>query len=637
MIWLLAGSWVFCGPPWVGVGSLTDPASILCAAADGGPPSTLLPPAMAVAATLPKSRSSTSSAAAPLKQPGDEEGDGAIRKLYADKKLFNREEYPPLRRIFAQRLERAHGTEMRRGFADEAEKMTAWLNSHADLKEELLTAVDPNSDNVAEVFALLRQLVDKFPKEVNDYGELAIATAVVWDQERAVYDHRHHQRRAKALLPEGQLDALENFQYLVASDRVLQRVRFLPWEFLVHVVNHKTPLGERQWAVAKYLPSRVMIGRCYKDVPYDDAMLDSNSTTARLNGKPYTLESIRSFGGVCALQADFASRVAKSLAVPAAYVGGEAKSGEMHAWVMWVELKGLSKDNISFSLESFGRYRGDKYYVGVLTDPQTGQRITDRQLELRLHTVGVNPPAKRQAALIVQALPMLREKVPLGAKEELAFLGKVIRLSPGNEEAWRAVASLSKEKRIDKQQVKAMMQMVDKLFVTFAMFPDFTWEVFDDLITFQNDSKQRPLLYGRLVQLYEQAARPDLACEARLKYADYLIAEARHKEAVEGLALTIKRFPDEGRYVPKMLDKLEKACRSVDDSAGHLVRFYQQFLPLVPPLRDDRVSPYCVEIYHRAIQVFQQNGRKDLAALCEARLAQIQAAGRQSKEPSKGR
>ena len=84
------------------------------------------------------------------------------------------------------------------------------------------------------------------------------------------------------------------------------------------------------------------------------------------------------------MQADFAARVAKSLGVPAEYVGGEANSGVLHAWVMWVEVKGVRKDAVAFSLESHGRYFGDNYYVGTLLDPEDGQTITDRELERRL-------------------------------------------------------------------------------------------------------------------------------------------------------------------------------------------------------------------------------------------------------------
>jgi hypothetical protein len=566
-------------------------------------------------------------AAPPPEQPVVEdlaaEDEKAILALYAANRLLDRREYPALRKLYARRFERDHLPQIQEGLGADYEKVMAWLNSNNELKEELYTAIDPAADNVPRVFRLIGDLIEKYPAEVAEYGELAIATAVVWDKERAVYDYGHHQARTKSTMPDGLMTALDNFNYLAVGDKVLQRVRYLPWEFLVHVVDHKTPMDDRRWAVVNYLPFRAMFGRCYGDVPYDTEMLDSGSERARMNGKPYTLPNLKTFGGVCAMQADFASRVGKCLAVPAAYVSGEARSGDRHAWVMWVELKSVTKDNIAFSLESHGRYSGDRYYVGTLEDPHTGKGMTDRQLEVRLHTVGMNPLAKRQASMVMRAFPMLREKNEMDVKTELAFLNSAIQFCPGSEDAWRAVAQISRDDRVEKPQFKAMMLMVDKLFITFAAFPDFTWEVFDDLIAFQKDGKQRGLYYARLVGLYEQASRPDLACEARLKYADDLIAEKRFKEAVEGLAFTVKKFPDEGRYVPRLLDKLEVASADLDKNGEGLVRFYQEFLPLVPATRGERPSPYCIAMHQRAMEVFRKHNRADLAQMCEMRIRQL--------------
>jgi len=87
--------------------------------------------------------------------------------------------------------------------------------------------------------------------------------------------------------------------------------------------------------------------------------------------------------------------VAKSLGVPAFDAGSASVYGESHAWVMWVELGPVTATGFAFSLQSYGRYRNDKYYVGHLNDPHTGQPTTDRELELRLHTLGMDPIAKR--------------------------------------------------------------------------------------------------------------------------------------------------------------------------------------------------------------------------------------------------
>ena len=88
----------------------------------------------------------------------------------------------------------------------------------------------------------------------------------------------------------------------------------------------------------------------------------------------------------------------------------------MHAWVMWVELLSVNQNQIRFSLESYGRYRGDKYYVGDLRDAQTGEQITDREMERKLRVLGSNPKGKRHADLAVRALDMIDQSEPLSGE-----------------------------------------------------------------------------------------------------------------------------------------------------------------------------------------------------------------------------
>jgi hypothetical protein len=582
---------------------------------------------------LVSSKPNTPEPAKPAPEPAPEvakttpeqEEEARILKLYDDHKLFQITEYAALRNVFASRFERENAEAIRGAFEADADAMLAWLDEHRDVKEELYTAIKPAGDDVTTALGLFNTLRKEFPDQLESYANLAIATAVTWDREETgVYDYTFHSRRTRSTLPEGALGAVENFRYMLQAERYMQgRGQFLPWEFLVHVVNHKTPLDERGWAVRNYLPKRVMFGQCYADVPYDTEMLNSGGQITKLDGLPYTLENIARYGGVCAMQADFAARVGKSIGVPAESVSGESRYGESHAWVMWVELKGVSKTSIAFSLESFGRYRGDKYYVGNLRDPQTGEKITDRQLELRLHTVGMNPRARRHAERIMACYPLLREKNRMDVSGQLAFLNRVIELCPGNEEAWRALARMSREGVVTVKQNKAMMVTLDNLFRTFAAFPDFTWEVFDDLIAFQDVRQQRARLYGQLVFLYEQADRPDLACEARLKYADYLVEEEDFETAIQGLAAAIKRFPAEGRYVPRMLDKLEEICDKVDGADQKLLGFYREFLPMIPQKRGTRPSAYCTEMYQRAIKRFRDGGQEQMARLYEAQLAAL--------------
>ncbi len=551
-------------------------------------------------------------------------GKETILELFEKRKLFHPAEYTTLRKIFAERFAMGHGDEIRAAWGEDDEALTAWLGKHVDIQEEFYTAIDPKIDDLPAALALFREMWKLSPERLAEYGNLAIAVAVTWDQEKGVYDYVGHQRRTRSTMPAELAGARDNYKYIVQSERVMQgRGQFLPWEFLVHVVNHRTPLIERQWALQRFLPQRAMIGKCYGQVPYDSEMLSSGGEIAKLAGKDYTLPNLLVYGGVCAMQADFASRVGKCVGVPAAYVGGESRYGDGHAWVMWVELKDVTKSGILFTLESHGRYRGDHYYVGNLKDPKTAEPITDRQLELRLHTIGVNPLAKRQADMIMAAYPMLRDHQQMEVGDQLAFLDQLLRLCPWNEAAWRTVAGMSREGLVPKTHTKMMAGIVGGLFVTFAPFPDFTWEVFDDLIAFQDMPKKRAQLYSQLVDLYERSGRPDLSCQARMRYTEYLVEDGQQQDAVRGLAASIMRFPDEGRYVPMMLDRMEELCDTIEGTGPQVIDFYRQFLPLIPVKRGNSPSKYCIEMYQRAIERFRKYGKEPAAQQLEMQLAAL--------------
>jgi hypothetical protein len=550
-----------------------------------------------------------------------------LAELHANRSLFSTKEYPTLRRMFAERFARSHAAEIQTAWApDDDEAMQAWLEENRVIREELFLAIEPEVDNVFRSLQIFKALKDAFPEKIVPYANLAIAIAVTWDTPRAVYHYEHHARRAKAVMPEGLLDEIATFDYFVKAEAIMQgRAQWFPWEFLVHVVNHRTPIEERAWAVQNYLPQRVMFGRCYKDVPYDTTMLDSGSQKARLNGQRYTLANLRQYGGVCAMQADFASRVGQSMGVPAAYVGGESVQGESHAWVMWVEVKSVTPKSIGFSLESHGRYRGDRYYVGTLQEPKSGRRITDRQLELRLHTVGIDPIAKRHADLVMAAYPALKEREDLATGDRFAYLRQTINLCPGHEPAWTALAAMAATEEVRQKHRRQMTGILNQLFTTFANFPDFTWTIFDDLVQYEDRLKERIKLYERLTLHYQSVQRPDLACEARLRLTDLLVEDGQELAAVEGLAATIYAFVDEGRYVPRMLDRLEQICQNMEGATPHLLRFYHTFLPRIPQMRGDRPSPYCMQMFERGIALFKQHGEMEAAQAYETQLAQIRA------------
>ncbi len=550
--------------------------------------------------------------------------DQEILALYDAGQLLNKSEYPKLRKIYADRFARNQAEQIQTALGDEKSEIRQWLDENVDIKEELFLAIDPEHDDVVGSLRLFRELKEKYPEAFPAYANLATAVAVVWDRPQGVLQGSpigQHQ----SVLPEGQMSAMENFKYFVdAKKYMMGRAQFLPWEFLVHLVNHGTTLEERKWALVNYVPKRVGYGKCYHDVPYDNGMLSGEPSL--IQGKPHTLQNARQFGGVCSCQADFAARVGKSIGVPAFYASAPNKYGSRHAWVMWVELGTVTPTGFTFSLESYGRYRGDKYYVGALNDPHTGQPTTDRETELRLQTVGMDPIAKRHAQLVMRSYPMLQERGNMDVTARLVFLNKVIEYSPGNEAAWIALAQMSREGLITKTNSKPMVVALDRLFKTFARVPDFTWVVFDDMIAFQDIPKKRAALYQRLLAMYEQAGRVDLSCEARMKYAEQLVAQKEHKQAIEVLAAGVLSFPDEGRFVPVLIGKIEELLPEVKGGGQLLAQLYQQILPRIPPKRGNEASKYCIEMYEKGIEQFRAAGLLPLAQFYEAELLKLRVA-----------
>ena len=82
---------------------------------------------------------------------------------------------------------------------------------------------------------------------------------------------------------------------------------------------------------------------------------------------------------------------------------------------------------------------------------------------------------------------------------------------------------------------------------------------------------------------------------------------------------------DEGRYVPRLLDRLEKLVGDDPNLLKQLIQFHVEFLPLIPQKRGSSASKYCMQMYQRAIQFFTKHGVTDLANGYQLKLQALQA------------
>jgi len=542
-----------------------------------------------------------------------DEFDDVALDLYKKGRLFTKNSYPALRKAYAVSFAKEHDAAIRKAWGDESEPFRKFMEERNAIREMFFLSINAErgGDNVLAALGLMKTIWEKYPQEFETYPALAIAISLVWDNPRGAI-HSSPVGQHKAIDPPDEADALANFYYYSNVDKTMgDRIRFMPWEFLALLVNHTTPLSERKWAQTRYISKRKGIGQIYKTVPYDTLMYTKRGDP-KLSGLPMTLSNQLIYGGVCSCQADFAARVAKSIGVPAYYVSGQNRHGEWHAWVMWIEIDDISASGMRCSLQSEGRYFNDNFYVGNTMDPPRSTSVTDRELAMKLYSVGIDATAYRLSLLTLKAFDRITATESLTTTKRLDYLGKVINVNPFAVDAWKRIATMVRDGEIDKKDATALKKYPNLLLQHMVAFPDFTWEVFDDLVSFESWKKQRGENYGKLCSFYEAAKRPDLACKARIKYAKYLVEDGRTPEALKGLAATCMMFPEEGTIIPDILDEMDRLCALVpeknDVNRKAMATFYKTFLPKIPQKRGRTPSPYCMALYERAIKLFDEIG-----------------------------
>jgi hypothetical protein len=561
--------------------------------------------------------------------PGDE-----LLSLYRSGKLFKRSAYKEVRAAFARRFEAAHAADLRKAYGEDFAALTDWLARHPETREDLYTALDERHDDIPRALALFKEIWKRHPEALPKWGQLAIATALTWDDERGVYDYRPHQRRAQSVLPEGMLDALGNFKYVVDNEkRMPQPVASYPWEFLAFVVNHRTPLRERNWAFGYYETAKVRLKSWHQDPPYDHGLLqqeiNKNSSAAgpRLAGKPYTLDNLKTFGGVCAHQADFASRTAKSLGIPAVYCHGASAYREGHAWWMYVNISSATKDQLKIVLRSDGRLDGfnkDQFYTGLVLDPQSGREILDRDMERRLWVAGSDRVGKRLSALVMRAYPGIARAASLGTREKIAYLDQCLKVSRYDEDAWLQLALMARRGELNAENKKTALSRLATLKQTFVNYPDFVWRVFTDLIEVA-DNAEKIKQGGSLLKQFQKPGRADLVCDARLWLTELLVAQGKHAQAFSGLQATVGGYATEGRYVPKLVQKMEELSAKVKSGPAQVAQVYITLLPAMITYYKSDSSVYYKRMREQATKFLAQHNLMQAATTLEARIAVAKA------------
>lgn len=236
-------------------------------------------------------------------------------------------------------------------------------------------ALEKPVDRRAEALAILTRLFARDAKAFAQFGELAMAIALVHDV--APPASWPHWQVSPAALPRRLAPAEEVFDYFAgrgegaAAEAGLWKADKLEAAELRFLVDMALPAEERAWARAKVRAPLSKLAETYSMISYRTDRIEAGAYV--WPGARYTLEDILREGGICVDQAYFATQAGKARGVPTLLFAGAGRDGR-HAWFGFLGTGGRW-------VMDAGRYAEQNYVTGVTHDPQTWMEISDHELK----------------------------------------------------------------------------------------------------------------------------------------------------------------------------------------------------------------------------------------------------------------
>lgn len=433
----------------------------------------------------------------------------------------------------------------------------------ASLAWTLRAGKESGSDDIVAAYGVLDKIVAAGGSTTSGvaateaFPELTAAICAVYD-------------RAPAGKVENRATPGELFRYYVAKDRQLVfAASNLPATLLMHVVDTKSSVGEMEWAFAQVRGDR-QVGRHYRDVHYDTQHF-KEGRPKKIEGKPYTLQNLRQWGGVCVEQAYYAEHMGKAIGVPTATVTGRA-SGVGHAWVGYMTSVG---SNFYFEFKE-GKYDEFKGVQGRIEDPQGGPAMTEGELSMKAELAeGGLAKARRALALLDAAEVKTDGRWNDLSNGAMSLIEQSVNAQPFQPDAWRRVAELGRSKRLDQGQIKTWTEAVAKFCGN--KYPDFAMDIIEPLVATQTDAKTIDATWAWAQQALVESQRDrryyrwDLWGEMMMKRAEAWEKAGNTQKTWDMYQEVIRKCADESPVMVQACDKshemLVKSGKTTADAA----------------------------------------------------------------------
>lgn len=307
-------------------------------------------------------------------------------------------------------------------------------------------------DNPVIVLDILARIAEAEPRRFEQYGELAIAIAVVYDVPPPP-DWPHYQV-TEAMLPRQLPDPVEAFQYFAdLRDQRLADIDLaaLPTEVLKFVVDTPASFADLDWARENVRQPHEYFEDVYSTIEYQHGRVE---TQHYVWGDPaYTLPHIQEFGGICVDQAYYSAQAGKARGIPTVLFTGANRDGR-HAWF------GYRKPDGSWMFDA-GRLGSNAFVTGVAIDPQTWDTINDHQLQFlteRFH----QSTYYRHSRLQTWIADLYRRSGRLNLAIETAE--DAVRYEPRNASAWEMLLIVRKAAHAKPEEIEETLRRAAQAF-----------------------------------------------------------------------------------------------------------------------------------------------------------------------------
>jgi len=438
---------------------------------------------------------------------------------------------------------------------DNAE-FTTFLTSSHDRIIKVAEAVSAD-DDTQQVFSILKDLFEHEDKKDRDeFFELMLAMAIVWDQPRkAIHSQIGY---SNSLKYETDIIGRYNFfKKIYDKHKAKMKYRNLGYSDLIYVVDTPVPIDELEWVIKNVRGTLSTWSNKYASIKYDTPRLNNGIYSWPGSQGAYTLESIKEYGGICVDQAYYCTMTARAYGIPALYFSGQGKTGG-HAWFSYM------KKTDSWVLD-VGRYGSNDYTIGYARNPQTNKKMSDHEVAMVYNRAFSRSSYKLGNKYRLYAGILLQTEY---LDQAYALAKHSVDLAPLNETCWDTFTQSAQKSKDN----KLLLEVLDGKIKAFKKYPDLITDAqmmkAEVLKKMGRDDEAEKVLATARRRM--GGGRDDLERELALKQVNGLVEQKKYKEARKCMEKVIKEQRGEQAKLLDFISIYLKMTKETDQTKDAL-------------------------------------------------------------------